>query len=229
MKTLVVILSVLISSMALSSVPDVFKGEIQDKAERKLLYNYKRTIEKLPNQTVSKREYSDTAGNIVATETATYEGDKVVKMELDQKQTGEQGNFTIKDGKIFFTYTKDGKTKTDDEKLEPNNISSDEIAPYLVKNWEKLMKGDTIDIRFPVIARQETVGFKFFKDRDDEKNVYIKMKPTSIVIAAIVNPLLFKMEKDGEHRVLEVDGRVTPKKKEGDSWKDLDALFVLKY
>jgi hypothetical protein len=229
MKSLVLLMMLVTANSVLAAVPDVFKGEIVDKGDRKLLYNYKRSVEKLPSQTISKREYTDVDGNLVATETSVYEGDKVIKMELDQKQTGEKGNFEIKDGKINFTYTKDGKTKTDDEKLEPNNISSDEIAPYLVKNWDKLLKGDTIDIRFPVIARQETVGFKFFKDHDDDKNVYIKMKPTSIVIAAIVNPLLFKMEKDGEHRVLEVDGRVTPKKKVGDAWKDLDALFVLKY
>jgi hypothetical protein len=56
--------------------------------------------------------------------------------------------------------------------------------------------------------------------------VIIKMSASSFIIAALVDPLFFTMEKDGEHRVLQYDGRTTPKLKDGTKWKDLDAVTV---
>lgn len=218
-----------VPSFAVYQFPDQFKGEIQDKAERRLLYNYARTVTRGDNKVVVKREFSGMDGALAATETVTYDNGKVAKMELDHKQTGELGFFEIKGDKIYFTLTKDGKTKQDDEIFEGNTVSTDETFPFIQKNWDLLMKGETLNIRFPVISRLETVGFKFFKDREDDKYVYIKMKPSSFVIAALVKPLTFKIEKDGERRLMEVDGRVTPKRREGNSWKDLDAIFVMKY
>lgn len=218
-----------VPSFAVFEFPDQFKGEIQDKAERRLLYNYRRTVTRGDNTVVVKREFLGTDGSLAATETVTYDGGKVVKMELDHKQTGELGFFEIKENKLHFSLTKDGKTKQDDEPFEANTVSTDETAPFIQKKWAALMKGEILGIRFPVISRLETVGFKFFKDREDDKHVYIKMKPSSFVIAALVKPLTFKFEKEGEHRLMEVDGRVTPKRREGNSWKDLDAIFVMKY
>lgn len=218
-----------VPSFAVYEFPDQFKGEIQDKAERRLLYNYRRTVTRGDNTVVVKREFLGTDGSLAATETVTYDGGRVVKMELDHKQTGELGFFEIKGDKVYFSLTKDGKTKQADEALESNTVSTDETSPFIQKNWDALMKGETLNIRFPVISRLETVGFKFFKDREDGKYVYVKMKPSSFVIAALVKPLTFKFEKEGEQRLIEVDGRVTPKRREGNSWKDLDAIFVMKY
>ena len=52
------------------------------------------------------------------------------------------------------------------------------------------------------------------------------MEPTSLVIAALVDPLYFTVEKNGPHRVLEYVGRTTPKIERNGKWKDLDAVTV---
>lgn len=210
-----------------ATVPDVLKGTIVDKGERRPLYNYIRTAIRENEKTTVKREYFTTSGDLAASEKVVYQGGKVIRMELEHRQTGETGFFEIQDQKVHFQYSKGSKTKSDDEKLEGNFVSSDEIVPFLQRNWEALEKGETLSIRFPVITRAETVGFKFFKETEREGNMIIKMKPTSFVIAALVDPLFFKMKKEAPHRLLEVDGRVTPKKKVGDDWKDLDAILVI--
>jgi hypothetical protein len=52
------------------------------------------------------------------------------------------------------------------------------------------------------------------------------MEATSRVIALLVDPLFFTIEKAPSHRVLEYEGRTTPKTKSGNKWKDLDAVTV---
>jgi hypothetical protein len=216
-------------SWAFYQLPDISKGEIRDRAERKLLFKYERAVTKTPDGSTVKRTFSDPQGEVVAVETCFYKGDKLVRMEIDQKQIKGKGFFEVVGDKVNFQWEQNEKKKSDSEKLESNMISTDEVVPFLHKNWKAIMSGETVNIRFPVIDRAETVGFKFFKDSESEGTVTIKMKPSSIVIAALVNPLLFRFEKGGESRLLEVNGRVTPKIKEGEKWKDLDALFVLNY
>ena len=52
------------------------------------------------------------------------------------------------------------------------------------------------------------------------------MEPSSLIIAQLVEPLLFIVEKGGGHRVLEYMDRSTPKLRDGSKWKDLDARTV---
>ena len=52
------------------------------------------------------------------------------------------------------------------------------------------------------------------------------MEPTSLIIARLVDPVFFTLEKNGQHRVLRYTGRVTPKTKVGNKWDDLDATVV---
>lgn len=210
-------------------LPDLSKGEIRDRAERRLLYNYERSVTKTADGSVVRRQFKSVEGQVVATETCYYRGSTMYKMEIEQNQIGGKGFFEVSGKEVRFQWEQDGKKKSDSESLADNMISGDQAVPFLQKNWDSLMKGDTLPIRFPVIDRAETVGFKFFKSSETADTVTIKMKPSSFVIASLVDPLLFKFQKSGDRKLLEVNGRVTPKIKQGDKWKDLDALFVLIY
>jgi hypothetical protein len=87
--------------------------------------------------------------------------------------------------------------------------------------------------RYVVVPRRETVGFTFAKESETASQgravVIIKMEPTSLIIARLVDPVFFTVEKDGQHRVLQYVGRVTPKAKAGNKWDDLDATFVFEW
>ncbi len=144
----------------------------------------------------------------------------------------------IVDGKkLKFSYTKDGKTKTSDETLDGALVPGDLIYTHLQQNWDKIIAGETLSIRLPVLDRLETIGFKLFKDKDAEidgvKAIVIKMKPSSFVIAALVDPVLFyfhptEMRPEG-HKCIQVVGRTVPKRKDGEKWKDLDVVMKFKY
>ena len=177
-------------------------------------------------------EYKDADGKVVYRETSTVKGSQIVKVEIEQKQINQTATVEIKDGKIFFSKTVEGKTKTDSEKLRDTFVMSGNFTHFIQDHWKDLAAGKAIEFRYGVWDRLETVGFELKKkgeeEKDGQKLIILKMKPSSFVIAALVNPLEMKITADGT-KLIEMKGRVPPKQKVGDTYKDLDAEVVYKY
>jgi hypothetical protein len=99
----------------------------------------------------------------------------------------------------------------------------------MLAHWEALMQGKEVYARYIVVPRTETVGFSFVKSDEatwqGKPAVIIKMEPASFLIRLIVDPVYLTVVKD-TRRVVKYEGRVTPKIKENDAWKDLDAVMV---
>jgi hypothetical protein len=74
------------------------------------------------------------------------------------------------------------------------------------------------------------VGFTFVKPSEPAGQggdaLTVRMEASSPFVAALVDPLIFKIEKAAAHRVLQYFGRTTPKIQAGSKWKDLDAVTV---
>jgi len=105
------------------------------------------------------------------------------------------------------------------------------MIPYFVlSHWEELMNGATVKFRFIVLQRAETIGFNLVKESETTWHgkpvVILRMEPTSVVIAQLVEPVRFTVEKAPDHRILQYVGRTTPKIKKGNKWEDLDAVSV---
>jgi hypothetical protein len=87
-----------------------------------------------------------------------------------------------------------------------------------------------VNCRYIVVPRAETVGFSFTKHsetaRGDEAVLVVKMQPTSRLLAALIQPLYFSIERVPPHRVLRYVGRTTPKIQAKGKWNDLDAVTV---
>ena len=205
--------------------------------QKRVLYKLKRTVTRSGDTLTAVREYADADGKLAARESAVYEGDNLVSFELEELQINARGTVKVSrnlksEPTTAFKYVSDNNTKTKagTESLRPDTLIGDMIAPFLVAHWNDLMKGKEVKCRYVAAARAETVGFKFAKHAESTAQgkpvVIVKMSPSSFIIAALVDPLFFTMEKDGEHRVLQYDGRTTPKIKDGNKWKDLDAVTV---
>ena len=204
---------------------------------KRVLYKFTRTITRSGNATKAVREFTAPDGQLAARETAVYEGDNLVAYELEELQIQARGAVKLwrtpkTEATISFQYVSgnNAKTNVSTEALRPDTLVSDMLAPFLAARWNDLMQGREVKCRYVAAARAETVGFKFKKHAETtvrgKPAVVIKMSPASFVIAALVDPLYFTMEKDGAHRVLQYDGRTTPKLREGNKWTDLDAVTV---
>jgi hypothetical protein len=215
------------------SIHDTVNAELQDIPTRQTHYKFHREFVGTDDTGKAVRTYSKPDGDVIAIEEVTYENGKLKSMKLDHKQLNASGSMIVENGKLKFEYTANGKTKTDEEAFDPTTTVADQIYPTIHKNWDKLMAGETIEIRLPVLDRRETVGFKILKEKSDTFQgrpvEIIKMKPTSFIIAAVVDPLLFYIEPTGDRRTLEVKGRTLPKIQKEGKWKDFDAIMKFVY
>jgi len=204
----------------------------QGSNKQKVIYNFHATITDKDGKEQVRGVFTDLEGKEAVTDEMTLDGLNVIHDEIHQLQTNQSGIMEVKDGKIYFTKTKDGKTSTETEKLKDTFVVSGSFQKFIKAHWEPIAAGKTVAFRYGVWDRQETVGFEIFKIGEekigDKEAIVLKMKPSSFVIAALVNPIIFKYAADGSH-LLEMNGRVPVKKKSGDSWKDLDAEVVYSY
>jgi hypothetical protein len=211
----------------------------EDSELKQVLFTFRRTATRSNSTIQVTREYLSPEGKVAARELVTYQGDRLVRCELEVLQTGARAKAEVRpdpsgrgEAQIQFEYAKarDAKPKTDHEELKVNTLCGDMIATFIAAHWDKLMAGSAVPFRFVALERAETVGFKLVKvgetTRGGKAAVRIKMEPTSLIIAALVKPLYFTFEQSGEHRILEYAGRTTPKLNKDGKWKDLDAVTV---
>ncbi|MBI3534520.1 MAG: hypothetical protein HY072_03400 [Deltaproteobacteria bacterium] len=201
--------------------------------QKNLLFQMKREETKVQDNLSVKNTITDLQGKEAVLEELTLVEGKISKYLIHQKQLGDERVLEVKDNKILFrTTNKNGETKMDEEKLVANLVVGPTVLDYLRKNWDVILKGETLAIRYAALDRRETVGFKFFKESDikcgNQDCVLVKMKPTSFIIAALVDPLLFTFEKTSA-KLLELKGRTLAKRNLNGDWKDLDAHIVYEY
>ena len=181
---------------------------------------------------VLKGSFQDLDGQTVFLETAHVKGLEIQRDEVEQRQINEKAQVEVKDDKIYFSKTSQGKTSVKVEKLKAPFVMASNFRRFVSSRWEDVQAGTKISIRFGVWARQETVGFDIIKIGEekmgDQKAVLVQMKASSFFIAALVDPILFKFSSDGT-KILEMIGRVAVKQKVGKDFKDMDADVVYSY
>lgn len=212
-----------------------FDAKIFDLKDReKHMFNYKSEVETVGDVTTFENNITDLQGGLLVVEkTVMKDGGKtLVSFEQDQKQLETVGRLEINDGKINFSFTKNGKVKTDDESFDADFIVTSTLVAFVRSHWERISKGETVKARLGVLDRLETVGFQFKKEKEkmfgETAGVVVKMKPSSLIISAIVNPLFLGFTADGS-RVMEVEGRTSVKVKVDGKFKDFDGLTVYSY
>lgn len=224
--------------------PQTLTGAIYERGtdRQKLLFRFKRQTTRSGSRLKVIRDFTYPDGKIAVQEAVVYEGGKLASYVLHDLQMGAQGSATIRrtpgspaEETIQFDYLKSpGSTpKERSEPLRDNSLIGDMIGPFLADHWAALMRGEKLKTRYIAVARMETVGFTFLKEAaTDPKNpqaVLIKMEPTSRIIATIVDPLFFSVEKAPPHRVLQYNGRTTPKLSIRGKWEDVDAITVFEW
>ncbi len=199
----------------------------------KPLFTFKRTAVREGSRLNVLREYHYPDGKIAARERVVYEGNQLVSYALEELQIEATGSAKLQrdsrnpaKAKILFQYG----TATESEALQKDTLIADMIGPFLSSHWDSLVKGEKVKCRYIVVPRKETVGFTFKKQSEETRCgqpvLVVKMEASSPILSSLVDPLFFVLERQGSHRVLEYVGRTTPKLRQGNRWKDLDAVTV---
>ncbi|WP_413587545.1 hypothetical protein [Bdellovibrio sp. HCB274] len=224
-------LIILLFPLTLSAQQKVAAELFALKSERKQkLYDLNLEIAPEGGENRMTTEFRDTQGKVVVTEKGVAAGDKFVSYEIVRPQTGESGRISVEGDKIKFEYQgADGKKKSAEEKNKGLLLCTSNFGPFVLSNWSKFQNGESVGVRYAVWDRLETVGFTIKKVGESEVNgeklMELQMKPTSFIIAALVDPVHFwYSEKDKNLRVMK--GRVPVKQMKGGKWSDLDAEVV---
>ncbi len=211
--------------------PTTLTGTIYaDAGLKQVLFTFRRTATSAGSAIHVVRDFNLPDGKLAAREHVEYEGGQLKSFTLDELQTGAKGSATVESGKMNFNFTEGTAKKTGSEKFLNEILVSDMVGPYIASYWSALAAGETVKCRLVSVSRAETVGFKFFKESDGtwhgQPVMIVTLQPSSFVIAKLVDPLHFVIEKTGAHRVLQYTGRTTPSILKNGKWQDLDAVTV---
>lgn len=214
----------------------IYSGhEVRD--QKQPLFTFRRTSSRAGAEVRALREYRLPDGTLVARERVVYDNGRLASFEMEQLQAGFRGSVAVVgesagQPRLAFKWARgpDARPETKTEPLHKDVLVNDMIAGFISQHWDELMRGASVNFRFIVLARLETIGFQFVKESertwDGKPVVIIRMEPTSFIVARLVNPVRFTVEKTGQRRILQYVGRTTPLIKRGNKWEDLDALTV---
>ena len=215
--------------------PKTLTGTIySDASLKQVLFTFRRTATNSGSTINVLREFTLPSGKLAAREQVVYEGSRLKSFVLEELQTGAKGMVKVESAggelKMNFDYTEGTTKKTGSEKFLNEILISDMVGPYIAAHWNSLAKGDVVKCRLVSVSRAETVGFKLVKESDStwqgKPVMMVTLQPSSIIIARLVDPLHFVVEKDSPHRVIQYTGRTTPSIRKNGKWDDLDAVTV---
>lgn len=224
----VLAMSVFAQTQASAQASPNYTAEGFDQARKTKIYDFKVEGSVEGDTTRYTAQFKSPTGELLIEERAVLKGNAVEKVVIDQNQMKVKAVITF-DGKVAkFSKTEGDKTKTSDETVKGDFVASANFQRYVASKWSDLSAGKTVSFRYAVWDRMETVGFQLTKIKDEGEVTVLKMKPSSFIIAALVNPIEFKFSADGA-RMLEMNGRLQPKLQDGSKWKDQDGIVVYKY
>lgn len=176
----------------------------------------------------------DATGQLAMTEKCSFKGYTLISDELEQLQTSEAYVMTVVDGKVRFQVFKvvDGKrVPSQDERSEDMSdsfITGPLSEPYLKAKWAELTSGDTVKVRFGVAERGDSVGFKFYRNKEadtqDQKGIGLSMKPSGF-LGMFFKPIQLVLDADTK-LLRRFQGRTPLKRKDGQKWEPLDAVIL---
>ncbi len=221
--------------------PKFLTGTIyqKDSERKKVLFIFQRTATQTGDTLRVERKFLQPDGTLVAVENIAYQDGQLTDYTMSEPRANIFGDIqTVADPKnpgarrilIDYCHSPAVRKKTDGEPLQPDTLIADNLYPFIIAHWEELMKGASVKFRFVALEQECTYNFQLTKESESSLNhrpvVRLKMIPTNPLVAMMVTPLYFILEKDGERRLLNYVGRTTPRIKKGKVWKYLDAETV---
>lgn len=204
----------------------------------KILYRFVRTAHRTGSTVRVQRQFTTPDGTVAAAETVLYQSNRLVAYEMKEFQANLSGSIRIepdpaKSGQsnILIGYGKSlVPPRGDPQPLKPDTLIDDDLYPFMLAHWDELMRGESVKFRFVSIEWKRTFNFRLVKTGESVVDGHpceqIAMNPSGLLLAQVVNPLVFTVEKAAPHMMLSYIGRTTPRVKKGDAWKYLDAETV---
>jgi hypothetical protein len=200
-----------------------------DKPGTDPLYVYERRIGQDQGVPVAAHITRDTAGVTILADTATHSPDyRLIDYALLTNQLGQSGRIQVSGEQATFQLIDGGKERTRVEKLSAPVVVGPTLVGYIFKHLDQLRAGQVLPIRFAVLDRLETIGFELDAIDSAPGQTRIRMKASSFLLAALIDPVTFTFESN-TGKLVRLEGRVPSKIRCGDRLRDLDARVEYRF
>jgi hypothetical protein len=219
--------------------PVSLTGSISTSSNSPALFTFRRSAGLEGSKVFASRDYLAPDGTLAAKESVEYDGNKLNRFVLEELQIQARGSATFERtaaGKTFirFEYETGAKRKkTATETQSGAVLVNDTLPDFIMQNWDGLLSGQSFVFRYAIIPRLETIAFMLRKtgERETQKGrvAEIEMRPANWVLQKMVESIVFSVELQAPHRILQYTGRTTPKLRHGHTWDDLDAVTTFNW
>ncbi|MGA9779142.1 MAG: hypothetical protein ACLPRE_12860 [Limisphaerales bacterium] len=208
---------------------------------QKVLYTFRRIAVQSGAVVHVERQFFRTNGLMAAVDKVVYKSNRLESYKMQDFQARVSGAVRIASDpndparqQIFISYGPGlvppiGKAQN----LPSDIVYDDTVYPFMLAHWDELMRGNTVNFRFISFEWERTFAFHFVKTAEFVQPggtmEQIRMEPDNLLVAELVDPLIFTVEKASPHHVLSYIGRTTPRIQKGEAWKYLDAETVFNY
>jgi hypothetical protein len=212
---------------------DIVVGELYDpESLDRVLYRIKKTEHGFEDTTIVRTEYRELNGDLVAWDEVSYQNGELIRFELGHPKAGEFGSLNVDGDLLHFSFSQDGAEKRSVRKYRYPLLVTDNIYPFIQKNFQKLDDGEKVKAYAAVLDRRDVYAFQFQKINDIDFNgkpaSVVEMRISNKLLQIFVKPLRFTVDRNLPHNLLLYEGRVTPKKKKGSRWVSFDTQVVYK-
>jgi hypothetical protein len=174
--------------------------------------------------------YTTAAGLPAVEDEAVWSGGALQRYSYVRHSIGERSSVERRDGKVYYSYFRDGKHSQAVEKDSDNFAVGPTVIRNIQRNWSALLNGKQIEIRYGVLDQLRSFGFEVVRDRKHPANapgvVVMRMRPSSFFIRMFVDPTYLVISDDGQI-LYEMIGRMLPMERNGSRLRPIDGDLVL--
>jgi hypothetical protein len=190
---------------------------------------YERTVAERDGALVSTHVTRDPSGAIALHESATHLADyRLVEYTLHANQLRQTGTIRVARDRVSFERFDGTRRRTRVERATAPVVVGPTLVGHVVRHLDALRAGEVLRVRLAVIDRLETIGFELRAVDARPGQTRIRVKPSSLLVALVVDPLHFTFET-ATARLVRLEGRVPPKLRVRGSWRDLDARVEYRF
>jgi hypothetical protein len=190
---------------------------------------YERRVAERDGAVVSTHVTRDPSGVIALAESATHSPDyALAEYTVHANQLGQSGTVRVDGDTITFRLVDASGTRTSVERRTGAVVTGPTLVGYVVRHLDALREDKTVSVRMAVLDRLETLGFDLRAVPSNPGETRVRMKASSFLVAAVVDPVYFTFET-ATGKLLRLEGRVPPKVRAGDRWADFDARVEYRF
>ena len=192
-------------------------------------YVYERRVDGQGGERVSTHITRQPSGALALVESATESVDRGrVEYTLHRNQLGQSGTIRVEQGQVSFRLVDGSRVRSRTERQAGPVVVGPTLIGHILGNIDRIRAGEVARVRLAVLDRLETIGFELQSVKSEPGQTRVRMKPTSLLLALVVDPIYFTFDTP-TGKLVRLEGRVPPKIRAGDRWRDLDARVEYRF